>query len=261
MSVSTFPQYASFIQKSDALFRGLPPQKIKEEYPIHCRVRGQVNSAAKTVFDSLEGWKATPRGTFGGVRKMFNSFLKVIRIRKNDLDPKDQAANSYQFQVVGDEEKEGLKKRAGLYKTLAKVALVVGVVLLCVGIFGPLGIIPLLFALPEAAALSVIIGSTAIGVVGAVSLIANPILKNSRAIREERVKTDEDFKEFINTFVQGSGLPKKHGIDFKLKEEDLMDSKLHKIFLTWKEAIDTVLPEKVKEKLEEEVPLTSITVT
>lgn len=259
MSVN-FDKIDQFQIENLRLGLGKTPEQVKESYPTHSNVNIRIDQAKRKALDSLEEWQKTPRGTFGGLKKKLNPvgnfFRRMFRRPTTTVAPKAAAATPHKFEKISDGEKQDLEKKANLHKTLAKVLLIVGAILLGIGIFGPVVALPFLFIIPEVIVITIIATGTMTGLIGTASMVAYPFLKNSKAIKEHRAKTDLDFQKFVERFVQAAKDPDgkgKGGIGFNVKLEDLNDTKLHQIYLDWKKDVDAIFDNKKNQaKLQDE---------
>jgi len=258
---TSFEKIDQFQTRHTQLSLGKTPEQLKESHPTHNEVNGRIEDARKKALESLEGWQKTPRGSLGFIKQKLNPvgnfFRKMVGKPATTVAPKDAAAEPHKFEKITDEEKKVLEKKAKLYQTLSKVLLIVGAVLLGIGILGPLALTPLFFIIPEVIVLTIIATGTVIGVAGTSSMVAYPFLKNSNPIKEHRAKTDLDFQQFVERYVQApkdEGGKDKGGSAFNLKPQDLNDTKLHKIYLDWKKEVDAVIDnDKKNAKLQEEL--------
>lgn len=154
---------------------------------------------------------------------------------------KTSATNSFDFDSVTQAEKDTLEKKANVFKTIAKVVVIAGGILLMGGAVAPLALGAFLITLPETLALSIIIGFSALGVVGVAAVVANPILKSRKPVIEHESKTNKEYQEFLNKFVQSDTG------SYNLQKKDLQDAKLLQIFKTWKkDTEDTLNSKKLK---------------
>lgn len=251
MASPIFDNYNNFRKEYATYASGLDEAAVKQRFPLHHATNGKIVEARKKALEDLRGW-TKPEGLMNKFKKGFHSFTNLFRKTKKEFAPV-QGDKPYLFSDATGPEKEKLESKSKMFKTLAKVILIIGALLVGVGVLGPLALIPLFFVIPETFALGMIIGGTIAGVAGVASMVVNPILKNNYAVREHRAKTDKDFQQFINQFLQGPDKPDEIGINFKIKEEDITDQRLHKIYLDWKNSMDEALSDKEKEKLAKEI--------
>ncbi len=114
---------------------------------------------------------------------------------------------------------------------------------------------PLLFILPEVLVITIIAAGAMTGVAGTAAMVSYPFLKNSNPIKEHRAKTDTDFQQFVERYVQApkdADNKNRGGAGFNLKAEDLRDTKMHKIYLEWKKSVDEALDDGQQKKLQKE---------
>ncbi|MFQ5729762.1 MAG: hypothetical protein ACE5GN_05315, partial [Waddliaceae bacterium] len=145
----------------------------------------------------------------------------------------------FDFKYEPSEMKKILTQEKWLKKA-ARTCFVAGVILAVVGIAA----LSVAFALADGGAtLSLftrgIITGIAVGgsAVGGLSCLIGILLNTSSAIRKARVANDSDFKEFIESHLIEFD---RDTAQFYPSEKDLMDRKLHNIYLKYKELIETL---------------------
>lgn len=256
---TSFDKINQFQMQYLPLSVGKTPEEVKKTYPVHKEVNGRIQEAKEKALEALEDWQKTPRGRFGGLKRTFNRigncFRRMVKKPETTVGPKVAAEAPHKFEKISEDEKQALEKKAKLYETLAKVLLIIGAVLLGLGILAPVAMTPLLFILPEVLVITIIAAGALTGVAGTASMVAYPFLKNSNPIKEHRAKTDTDFQQFVERYVQAPKDPDQKvrgGAGFNVNAEDLRDTKLHKIYLEWKKSVDEALDESQQKKLEKE---------
>jgi len=259
MTQSLQEQYSTFNNEFGINTLGKSKEEIKKDFPKHLKINAKVQDVMKKAESAITSWKECPRGALGTIKKKISwlsrfstlsPLLKLIGADKDKLIPRDQGDDKYEFAPDTEEEKALLTKKAKSLNILAKVALVVGLVLITGGILLPVAAPIVLIALPEIVAIVSIVALTIIGVAGVGFVVSHPLIKNSKFIREHRAKTDIEFQKFVNNHVQTDAKGDDPG--YKMKDIDVLDSGLHKIYLDWEKGMKEAFTKKNIAKLEKE---------
>lgn len=185
--------------------------------------------------EDLEGIKRVERHLKNGAISIGNT-LHSFGDKIEEVKGKRSAGAPYDFSSVTLEEKEKLKEKASLIKTVVKVALTAGAVLLFGGVVLPFALGPLLISLPEIVALFVVTGCSLSSVAGVAAIVAASICKDAKPVVEHEAKTNEEFQQFVSKFVQNGEKD-----SFNLNNEDLQEVKLLEIYRRWKESTEEAL--------------------
>lgn len=179
---------------------------IKDECPTLYQREKRVWNANKEAIEAIDKWK------------------------KEADPPKVSAATPYDFPALSGSDKEAVESKASFHKTVAKVMMIAGTILLFAGIIGPLALLPLLLSLGETAAAWAVMTLTGVGTLGTGLAVASLFFGNTESIRIQRAKTDPNFRIFVERIVQH-----KRGANLNIAEEDLKDKALHNAFIAWRE--------------------------
>ncbi len=198
------------------------PQKWKDE----------LEKVHNTTLKSLIEWKATPSGIDGRIRQL------LAKINIGTIEEKQPAPNPYEFQTIRPDKEEEYENRLKLIKTVATVCLVVTVLFLAVGLLGPLLAMPLLMSLPLFVAPPFIIATTTLGVGGVVIAVAIGWVNDHLSLRKLRAEADKDFQFFVKKIVQNPN--PQADFRFNLQDAHLVDARLHKIFIDWKNGVNGI---------------------
>jgi len=229
---------------------------LRKKYPaIHKAysiLRGTVAGTAEEIFS----WTNNPLGT---VARLKNRILKLSKflpfpvglhflgIKEENLTPPVSARKPYIFTTPTEKEKKEFKKKANKMKLIYKIMMISGVILLGAGVVLPLLSSLFLIFIPEGIAFCVIAALTLFGITGVVTVVASMFFRNGKAVRESRVKTNQNFQEFVKTYIQENNFickSKARGAGFNLCKENILDNKLHKIFLDWKKKMKKNISQK-----------------
>ncbi|CRX38381.1 hypothetical protein [Estrella lausannensis] len=208
---------------------------LEKECPKLRSRDAEVQRLYKSAFEGLEGWKT---GEGGLIDKIFN------KITFKTPKEKISAANPYAFPPVDEVEKETLAKKASFHQTVAKVMLIVGAIFLFTGILGPFALLPALLSMGVGAASTTVMVATGIGTLGTAGILASIFLKNTESIRIHRMKTDPDFKVFVDKVIQH-----KKRVNLNATEEDLKDKAVHTAYLDWKDNMQPLFTDPKREKV------------
>lgn len=194
---------------------------------------GKLNDVNNTALEALKEWKETPSGTFGGIRKM----LSKIKIGK--VEDKTAATVPHQFKAIDPAKQAELEKKTKLLKTITIVCVVAAIALLAIGLLGPLAAVPFFLALPLSIASGAIIATTVVGLAGVAVAVSTAFVSNPASLRKLREEADSDFHYFVDRFIQNAD-PKK-SIAFNLSDDQIMDKKIHQIYIDWKNGVESIL--------------------
>lgn len=272
MTISYLNQSSDFQSNYRTLASGRTEEEMKKSYPVQYKVNEKIRKATSRATQSLQRWSESTPGNFVWIKhqinkipkikkvksvlnffrigeKKINSVLNFFGVSDNKLAPRKSAEKRYQFKDISDGEKAKIEKKAKFLTTLSKVSFIVGSILLGIGILIPFVSTIFLLAVPLTAALVTIVAFTAIGMLGAVAITVNPLLKKMKLIRENRLHGDPDFKPFLNRYLQ---TPKPVGAGYNLNEKDIMNGKLHKIYQEWQQDMKSIFSKKMIGKIEGE---------
>jgi hypothetical protein len=243
----------------------------------NAKTNKKIKEAYSKAEGSIEEWTKKADSFFGNVKNKFRNLLhkaptydaekfrktnfllkpfmwmgKQIHNLGDKISPvktKVSAAEPYEFEKLSEGEMKQLEKKSSTIKTVAKVLAVVGAILIAGGLL-PLVVgacaVTFLATLPESIILGTIIGCTVLGVAGIAAVVANPIIKDNKAVHEYEAETNKNFQRFVKDVVQ------KDDDGFYLKRNDLQKGKIFQIFKDWKESVDGLLSKKQIKKLKEE---------
>ena len=258
MTISYLKQSSEFQAAYNELSLGKSDEEMKKTFPVQYKVNQKIRAATSKATQSLKGWSESTPGSFTWIKRQINKIpkkgplkpiLNFFGISDEKLVPRKSAENRFEFKEISDAEKAKIEKKAKLLMTLSKVSLIFGSILVGIGILIPFVSCVLLLAVPPTAALITIVAFTAIGVLGAVAITINPILKKLKPIRENRLHGDPDFKSFLNRYLQ---TPNPMGAGYNLNEKDILDGKLHKIYQDWQQEMKAIFSKKMINKIENE---------
>lgn len=236
-SVLSFDAQTRFLNQGLGKVMGKKAYKnlLKKECPEINSRNKKVSGAYAAATGTLKDWK---KGETGLIDKVINFFTWTT------VQPKVSAAKPYDFPPVGDAERETLETKASFHRTVAKVMIIAGAILLFTGILGPFALMPLLLSLGKGAAATTVMVHTGVGTLGVAGLLSSIFFNTSESVRRGRAKTDPDFSFFVDRVIQH-----KQRVSHNVMEEDLNDKAVHNTYLDWKEKMDSFFTEEKREKV------------
>lgn len=232
-------------------------KEFEKTLPLSMKIQKLIDQTTKSTEKAVQDWKETPSGFFGPLKKKLvwltqfgaiEPFLRLIKVRANSLKPKESAAEPYEFKTISDEEKKKLIKKAKVLKVMALVTLIAGSTLIAGGLLLPLIGSMILIKLSLTTALVTIVSLSLISGLGCFTFFAYPQLINASPSKRCRIHTDPTFQPFIKLFVEFNKEKK-----FNISEKDLMDSKLHQIYLNWNASMKKIFTKKKMVKVDKEM--------
>jgi len=189
------------------------------------------------VFDSGVHGIKNVKTRYPDVYQCYLDVAKTYKDANSTLQPwieklpkdKQDYRYKYRFKIISDTERQALQKKSSLHRTIAKVLLVVGVVLMLGSLIVPYAMLPVLLSLSLTATKLVTFGSVGAGALGTALALSTIWVSNTEAIRMHRAKTDPDFQFFVDRVVQRR---------IYIAEANILDKELHKAFLAWKQSVD-----------------------